>query len=52
MTPLAQVIECDCCAGRGVVTAQSVTDRTEPPQVITCPLCSGLGARLIPRETS
>lgn len=49
MVTLAVVVECDCCAGRGVVQAQSLTDRTEPPQVVTCPLCLGLGAHIAPK---
>lgn len=49
--PVAAVVECDCCAGRGVVTAHSLLDPTRDPVVITCPLCRGLGAHLAPRES-
>lgn len=50
---LAQVVACDCCAGTGEVLAQAVPTTPDALTVeVTCPLCGGLGIRLIAKETT
>lgn len=44
--PTLKVVDCDCCCGRGVVLAVPVPAGPEP-RTILCPLCTGLGARLV-----
>lgn len=42
---LAAIVDCEVCAGTGVMTARSVdADPAVPPAVIPCPCCAGTGA--------
>lgn len=49
---LLAIVDCEVCAGTGVMTARSVdADPEQPPTVIQCPCCAGLGATLSPKAT-
>lgn len=42
---LVAIVDCQVCAGTGVMTARSVDAAADvPPAVIPCPCCAGAGA--------